>query len=66
MLVFVEEGNWKTYKYLLRKDRWQSSGAIHSLPLAKIGGGGGGSPPPPPPKTTGNCWYLIKLSASLS
>ena len=46
MLVFVEEGNWKTYKYLLRKDRWQRSGAIHSLPLAKIGGGGAKHPLP--------------------
>lgn len=42
MLVFAEEGNWKTYKYHLRKDRWQSSRAMHPLPLAKIGGGGGG------------------------
>ena len=46
MLVFAEEGNWKTYKYHLRKDRWQSSRAMHPLPLAKIGGGGGKAPPP--------------------
>ena len=39
MLVFAEEGNWKTYKFHLRKDRWQSSRAMHPLPLAKIGGG---------------------------
>ena len=38
MLVFVEEGNWKTFKYHLRRDRWQSSGAMHPLPLAKIWG----------------------------
>ena len=29
--------NWKTYKYPLRKDKWQSSGAILPLPLTKIG-----------------------------
>lgn len=46
MLVFAEEGNWKTYKYHLRKDRWQSSRAMHPLPLAKIGGGGAKHPPP--------------------
>ena len=48
MLVFAEEGNWKTYKYHLRKDRWQSSRAMHPLPLAKIGGGGGGAKHPLP------------------
>lgn len=45
MLVFAEEGNWKTYKYHLRKDRWQSSRAMHPLPLAKIGGGAKHPPP---------------------
>ena len=29
--------NWKTYKYPLRKDKWQSSGAILPLPSTKIG-----------------------------